>query len=192
MNTFSGGSGYRGSRPAFRRQETPDLHRINTKIIAREVRVVTEEGEQLGILPLRDALAAAEARELDLVEIAPTATPPVCKIMDYGKFKYKEQKKAADAKKNRSESTLKELRVRYCTDKGDLETKVNQARDFLLAGDKVKFSMRFKGREVAYLDLGRQKFEEIAQRLADISSIDERSPIAGRQIHLVLAPGAKK
>jgi translation initiation factor IF-3 len=108
--------------------------------------------------------------------------------MDYGKFKYKEQKKEAEAKKKRSESTIKELRIRYRTDVGDLETKLKQARDFLAEGDKVKFSMRFKGREVAYVELGLEKFKQIIERLADVATVDERSPGYGRQIHIVLAP----
>ncbi len=183
---FGGNSGYRGQR--FRRPETPDAHRINHRITAREVRVISDTGEQLGVLSLRDALVAAEKVELDLVEVAPTANPPVCRIMDYGKFKYKEQKKAAEAKKHRSESTTKELRIRYATDIGDLEVKLRQAREFLTAGDKVKFSMRFRGREVAYVNLGVVKFNQISERLADIATIDEKSPMYGRQIYIVYAP----
>lgn len=152
------------------------------------MRVVIDGGEQLGILSIRDALQKAEELDLDLVEVAPDAKPPVCKIMDYGKFKYREQKKEAEAKKKRTENTLKELRIRYRTDKGDLETKLKHAREFLLEGDKVKFSMRFKGREVMYTDLGLEKFEEIIQALADCSVVDERSPNSGRQLHIVLAP----
>jgi translation initiation factor IF-3 len=139
-------------------------------------------------MSIRDALLRAEGDELDLVEVSPNAKPPVCRLMDYGKFKYKEQKKEAEAKKKRSESTLKELRIRYRTDVGDLETKLKQAREFLAEGDKVKFSMRFKGREIAYVDLGVQKFNEIATRLADVATVDERSPAYGRQIHIVFAP----
>ena len=185
-----GNSGYRGQR--FRRPEVPDAHRINHRIIAREVRVISETGEQLGILPVRDALAAAERAELDLVEVAPNATPPVCRIMDYGKFKYKEQKKAAEAKKHRSESTTKELRIRYATDVGDLEIKLRQAREFLVEGDKVKFSMRFRGREITYMNLGVEKFNQITERLADVATIDEKSPLYGRQIYIVYAPAKSK
>ena len=126
--------------------------------------------------------------ELDLVEVAPTAKPPVCKILDYGKFKYKEQKKEAEAKKNRTETTIKELRLRYRTDVGDLETKLKQARDFLAEGDKVKFVMRFKGREAMYIDLGKVKFDQIVERLSDVAVIDDRSPAMGRQIHITFAP----
>jgi len=165
-----------------------DTHRINDKIIAREVRVIDDEGEQLGILQMRDALTKAEESGLDLVEVAPLAKPPVCRIMDYGKFKYKEQKKEAEARKKRSEIETKELRIRYRTDSGDLETKLKQARDFLLEGDKVKFVMKFRGREVNYVELGLEKFDEIVKRLADIATIDDQSPLAGKQIHIILAP----
>jgi translation initiation factor IF-3 len=165
-----------------------DTHRINDKITAREVRVIDDEGEQLGILQIREALTKAEEAGLDLVEVAPMAKPPVCRIMDYGKFKYKEQKKEAEARKKRSEIETKELRIRYRTDSGDLETKLKQARDFLLDGDKVKFVMKFRGREVNYVELGLEKFEEIVQRLQDIATIDDQSPLAGKQIHIVLAP----
>jgi translation initiation factor IF-3 len=156
------------------------------------VRVVSDSGEQLGVLQTREALILAEKAELDLVEVAPTANPPVCRIMDYGKFKYREQKKEAEARKKRTETTTKELRLRYITDVGDLETKLKQAREFLAEGDKVKFSMRFKGREIAYLDLGRQKFDLLVARLSDVATIDERSSTSGRMIHIVFAPSKKK
>jgi len=133
----------RGKRPPVQ----PDTHRINEFIQAKEVRVISPTGEQLGVLSIRDALAKAQELELDLVEVSAQAKPPVCKILDYGKFKYKEQKKEAEARKNRSETTIKELRLRYRTDTGDLEIKLRQAREFLGEGDKVKFVMRFKGRE---------------------------------------------
>lgn len=139
-------------------------------------------------MAVKDALTKAQELELDLVEVSGNAKPPVCKILDYGKFKYKEQKKETEAKKNRTETTLKELRIRYRTDKGDLDVKLKQTRDFLAEGFKVKFSMRFKGREAMYLDLGREKFDAIAQHLADCAVVDERSPISGRQIHIVFAP----
>lgn len=180
---------FRGGGGRFNRPQTPpDTHRINEFIIAREVRVIAADGEQLGIMQTRDALQKAQELGLDLVEVAPQAKPPVCKILDYGKFKYKEQKKEAEARKNRTETTLKELRLRYRTDVGDLEIKLKQARDFLAEGDKVKFSMRFKGREAMYVDLGLQKFDEVAKRLADVATVDERSPGAGRQIHITFAP----
>jgi len=182
----SGNQGFRGNR--FRKPETPDAHRINLRITAREVRLISDSGEQLGVLPIKEALALAENSELDLVEVSPEAKPPVCKLMDYGKFKYREQKKEAEAKKKRSESVTKELRVRYRTDVGDLETKLKQAREFLAEGDKVKFSMRFKGREAMYVQLGIEKLDMITQRLADVAIVDDRSPPFGRQIHVTFAP----
>lgn len=187
LKPFPKSSGPRGGR--FNRPiAPPDTHRINEFIIAKEVRVILPDGEQAGILQLRDALQKAQELELDLVEVAPQAKPPVCKILDYGKFKYKEQKKEAEAKKNRTENTVKELRLRYRTDSGDLEVKLKHAREFLAEGDKVKFVMRFKGREAMYIDLGKAKFDQIVERLADVAVVDERSPAAGRQIHITFAP----
>jgi translation initiation factor IF-3 len=142
-------------------------------------------------MQLRDALTAAEQAGLDLVEVAPTAQPPVCRIMDYGKFKYKEQKKEAEARKKRSETTVKELRIRYRTDVGDLETKLRQSREFLEEGHKVKFSMKFRGREVMYTGLGVEKFKQIIAQLADIADVDEKSPERGSQLYIVFAPKKK-
>jgi translation initiation factor IF-3 len=169
------------------KQTTPDEHRINNRILAREVRLIADDGEQLGVLLTKQAQEIAESRGLDLVEVSPNSKPPVCRLMDYGKYKYKEQKKESEAKKKRTENITKELRLRYRTDVGDLETKLRHAREFLLEGDKVKFSMKFKGREVAYSSLGAEKFEKIASGLADISVVEEKSPL-GRQMHIVLAP----
>jgi len=178
--------GFKGRR-SFR-DAPQDAHRINHKITAKEVRLIAGDGEQLGVMTLRDALQAAEDADLDLMEVSPNANPPVCKLIDYGKFKYKEQKKETEAKKKRSEQQIKELRIRYRTDVGDLETKLKRAREFLEEGDKVKFSMRFKGREIMYIDLGREKFDTIVARLADVATVDERSPQQGRQLFMTLAP----
>ncbi|MCL4143505.1 UNVERIFIED_CONTAM: hypothetical protein GTU68_055805, partial [Idotea baltica] len=165
-----------------------DSHRINKAIRVPKVRLISGTGEQLGVQATAEALRLATEAGLDLVEVAPTADPPVCKLMDYGKFKYKEQKKLSEAKKKRTEVSIKELRIRYRTDVGDLETKLKRAREFLEAGDKVKFSMRFRGREIMYIELGLEKFEEIAERLNDVATIDDQSPSAGRQIYVVFAP----
>lgn len=175
-----------GNRP--RRFQPQETHRINHRIFAKEIRVIGENGENLGVMSVKDALGHAEKAGLDLVEIAPQGNPPVCRIMDYGKFKYREQKKEAEARKKRTEVVTKELRIRYITDVGDLETKLKQTREFLAEGDKVKFTMRFKGREAAYLDLGKAKFDLIVERLADVATVDERSPTAGRFIYIVFAP----
>lgn len=185
-----GGMGFRGNR--FRPREVEETHKINHRIIAREVRVISETGEQLGIMATRDAIARAESEGLDLVEVADNAIPPVCRIMDYGKFKYKEQKKEADSKKKRTESKLKELRLSYRTDVGDLEIKIKQAREFIAEGDKVKFTMRFKGREVMFLNLGAEKIDEIIKQLADVADVDDRSPLAGKQIHVTFVPSKSK
>ena len=183
MNSFRRGGNQRGKKPP-----TPDAHRINKRIKAPELRVIGDGGEQLGIITLQEALQAAEDAGLDLVEVAPTGKPPVCKLMDYGKFKYREQKKQAEARKKRSETSIKELRIRYRTEKADLDTKLKRAREFLAAGDKVKFSMRFRGREIVYLDLGIEKFKEISENLQDVAIVDDQSPPRGRQIHITFAP----
>jgi translation initiation factor IF-3 len=173
----------------FNQQRPPvETHRINRRIRAREVRVISDSGEQLGVKSLIEAVALAEELRLDLVEVSPNAVPPVCKLMDYGKFKYREQKKLAEARKKRSEVVIKELRIRYRTDKGDLDTKLKKARQFLEEGDKVKFSMRFRGREIVYTNLGAAKFAEIAEALKDVGNIDDQSPAQGRQIHITFSP----
>jgi translation initiation factor IF-3 len=166
----------------------PDAHRINKRISATNVRLILDGGEQKEIISIHEAMALAEEAGLDLVEVSPNADPPVCKLMDYGKFKYREQKKEAEARKKRSETSIKELRIRYRTDQGDLDTKLKKARQFLSEGDKVKFSMRFRGREIMYVDLGVEKFQEIIDALGDVADVDERSPASGRQIYIVLAP----
>lgn len=179
-------SGSRGKR--YRKFEREDSHKINDRITSHQVRLILDGGEQKGVVLLKQALELAQEAGLDLVEVSPNADPPVCKLMDYGKFKYREQKKEAEAKKKRSETSTKELRIRYRTDVGDLETKLKKARGFLEEGDKVKFSMRFRGREIMYQNLGVEKFNSIVEELADIAAVDERSPVAGRQIYIVLAP----
>ena len=178
----------RGNRGRRRFEQPQDAHRINGRITAKQVRVVAEDGEQLGVLLTSEALKRAEEAGLDLVEVAPKAKPPVCKLLDYGKYKYKEQKKLAEARKNRTEISVKELRIRYRTDVGDMATKLKKARGFLEDGDKVKFSMRFRGREIVYMDLGLERFKELATELEDIADIDERSPRSGRQIYIIFAP----
>lgn len=184
MNAFrrSGGKGRRV------KEQERDAHRINHHIRVPQVRVITDKGEQLGVLITKEAIRRAEESGMDLVEVAPEAKPPVCKFMDYGKFKYREQKKKAEAKKKRTEVSLKELRLRYRTDQGDLDTKLKHAKEFLEAGDKVKFSMRFRGREIVYLDLGWEKLNEVKAKLEDIAEVDDTSPPKGRQIFITFSP----
>ena len=172
-------------------EKTPKLEEkfaVNEQITAREVRVIGHDGAQLGILSLTEALRRAEESGLDLIEVAPGATPPVCRLLDYGKLKYKEQKKAAEARKHSASQATKELRVRYNTDKHDLETKVRNARRFLEEGDKVKFSMRFRGRESTYHELGRTIFEQIAKALEDVAIVEQHPLVFGQIMSLSLAP----
>ena len=165
-----------------------DKHRINQKISAQQVRVIDSDGEQVGIQALEQALALATERQLDLVEIAPQASPPVCKLIDYGKYKYQLQKKESEAKKKQRDNAVKELKVRYCTDVGDLKTKLRQARSFLSDGNKVKFSMRFRGREKAFVHLGKEKLEEMVGQLSDIAKVYEHNLRSKSQMHITLIP----
>ena len=178
---------FRGPRPQ-RNQPPPDQHRINHRITARDVVVIGPDGEQLGELSVRDALIRAEEYGLDLVEVAPNATPPVCKILDYGKFKYREQKKDAESRKNRSDTVLKEIRIRYRTDVGDLEVKLRQAREFIEEGDKVKVTLRFRGREMAHQDLGIKVLDRIRVELAELTKVESMPRLENRQMIMVLAP----
>jgi len=139
-----------------------DRFRVNNRIRAPQVRLIDEEGAQLGIVSLREALTLAEQRGLDLMEVAPNAVPPVCRIVDYGKFRYEQTKKDREARKNQKQAELKEVRLKPKTDEHDLEIKAKQARKFLLSGDKVKFTVRFRGREMAHPDIGREMLEQIA------------------------------
>ncbi|MGF1480762.1 MAG: translation initiation factor IF-3 [Cyanophyceae cyanobacterium] len=166
----------------------PDKHCINKNIRADQVRVIDDSGQQVGVKPLQEALVLAREAELDLVEVAPEASPPVCKLIDYGKFKYRLQKREAEAKKKQTDNTVKELKVRYCTDSGDLNTKLKHARKFLANGCKVKFSMRFRGRERAFVNLGREKLEQIVQQLSDVANLDELSSQSKSQMHALLTP----
>ena len=165
-----------------------DRHKINEKIQAQQVRVIDNNGEQVGIQPLQQALALATEKQLDLVEIAPQASPPVCKLIDYGKYKYQLQKKESEAKKNQRDNAVKELKIRYCTDVGDLKTKLRHARSFLSDGNKVKFSMRFRGREKAFVHLGQAKLEQIVAQLGDVAQVYELNLRSRSQMHITLIP----
>jgi len=155
------------------------------------VRLIDEDGTQIGVVPLRDALTMAEERGLDLVEVAPNAIPPVCRIMDYGKFRYEQTKKEREARKNQKQVELKEVRLKPKTDDHDLEVKAKQARRFLLDGDKVKFTVRFRGREIFHPDIGVQMLEQMAEDLRDIAVIEQRPLMEGRALSLLLAPNPK-
>jgi translation initiation factor IF-3 len=155
------------------------------------VRLIDEEGAQLGIVSLREALTLAEQRGLDLMEVAPNAVPPVCRIVDYGKFRYEQTKKDREARKNQKQAELKEVRLKPKTDDHDLDVKAKQARKFLLAGDKVKFTVRFRGREIFHPDIGREMLEQMAEDLRDVATVEQRPLMEGRALSLLLAPNAK-
>jgi translation initiation factor IF-3 len=176
------------SNDRFQQRDSHEKHSINGQIRAPEVRVIDADGTQLGVMRTIDAIRKAEDSGFDLVEVGANLNPPVCKILDYGKLKYREQKKAADARKKAAVTTVKELRVRYNTDKHDIEVKVKSATKFLQEGDKVRFSMRFRGREVVYKELGEEVFKQLADRLSDIALIEEMTPLLGQKMIMVLSP----
>ncbi len=182
---------YRGRGPRYV-PPPEEQHRINRKIRAPQVRLIGADGSQVGVVPIEEALQRAEEAQLDLVEIAATAQPPVCRILDYGKFKYQQHKKESEAKKKASTTTVKELRLGYRTDKGDIKRQIAKARMFLEAGDRVKFLLRFRGREMAYQDLGRKKLLEVCEALEDIGDREGVPRMEGRMMGILLAPAKKR
>jgi translation initiation factor IF-3 len=152
------------------------------------VRVISDSGEQLGVLTIEEALAAAEARGLDLVEVAPTARPPVVKIMDYGKYKFEEAKAARAAKKKQHVIDIKEVKFRPGIDDHDFDFKTRHMREFLGEGDKVKVTMMFRGRQMARIDLGKAVLDRVAAALADIGKIEFDARLEGRNMTMVIAP----
>lgn len=162
--------------------------RVNEEIRGRRVRVIDPSGNQLGIFTPEEALELAQRYNMDLVEVSPQSTPPVCRIMDYGKWKYEQSKREREARKKQKSITLKELRMRPKIDDHDFEVKVNNARRFLSDGDKVKFSILFRGREIVHQELALQKLNSLAEQLSDVGAV-ERSPVLeGRQMVMILAP----
>jgi translation initiation factor IF-3 len=165
--------------------------RINREITAPEVRLVAENGDQLGIVPVGEALRKAEEANVDLVEIAPLATPPVCKLMDYGKFRYREQKKAHEAKLKQKQIQVKEIKFRPGTDEGDYKIKLNKLFQFLEEGDKAKVTLRFRGREMAHQEFGIRLLERVRKDLEAIGLVEQFPKLEGRQMVMVLAPKKK-
>lgn len=145
----------------------------------------------MGIVPVREALALAEERGLDLVEVAPNAVPPVCRILDYGKFRYEQTKKEREARKHQKQVELKQIRLEPKTDTHDIEVKINQARRFLSDGNKVKFNVRFRGREIYHSDIGRDILDHIAEELRETATVEQRPQMEGRVLSLTLAPSTK-
>lgn len=165
---------------------------INEEIRDKEVRVISDSGEQLGIMPLKDAFKAAEQRNLDLVKIAPQANPPVCKIMDYGKYRFDQAKKEKENKKNQRTVETKEIRLSVNIDTHDFDTKVNHALKFLKAGNKVKVSIRFRGREMAHAHLGNGIMDKFAEACAEVGAVDKPAKLEGRQMLMFMSPKAAK
>ncbi|MCY9663875.1 translation initiation factor IF-3 [Paenibacillus alginolyticus] len=163
---------------------------INDEIRVKEVRLIGADGEQLGITPIREALQIAQDANLDLVNVAPTAKPPVCRIMDYGKFRYETQKKEKEARKNQKIVDIKEIRLSATIDEHDFQTKLRNAVKFLGEGDKVKASVRFRGREIAHSEIGRRVLERLATETADISSQERAPKLEGRSMIMILTPKA--
>lgn len=165
-----------------------DGPRINREIKAKEVRLINYNGENAGVVSLAEALKIAQEVGLDLIEISPQVTPPVCKVLDYGKYKYEMQKKKNEAKKNQKVVSIKELKLRPMIDTHDYEVKVKQAKKFLAQGDKVKFTMRYKGREMSANDLGKEILNKLLEDLDGLCKVDSAPKMEGNQMFMIVSP----
>lgn len=163
-------------------------NRLNEQINVNEVRLIGQNGEQVGVVSLQEALNMAAAADLDLVEIVPTAKPPVCRIMDYGKFKFEQSKKAHQAKKRQKQIHVKEVKFRPVTEEGDYQVKLRNLIRFLQDGDKAKVTMRFRGREITHQELGVEFLKRIEKDLADVGVVEQFPQMEGRQMVMVLSP----
>lgn len=161
---------------------------MNERIRIREVRLIDEEGQQVGIIPTRDALEMARQRGLDLVEVAPNAIPPVCRLMDYGKYRYEQSRKERESRRHQHVIELKEVRIRPKIDDHDLETKGRQAAKFLDGGDKVKLTVLFRGREMAHPDIGKGLLDQLADQLRPHGAIEQPARMEGRTMTMILNP----
>ena len=160
---------------------------INEQIRDREIRLIGEDGEQLGIMSAREAMKIAQEAELDLVKIAPAAKPPVCKIIDYGKYKYEQARKEKEAKKKQKTVEVKEVRLSPNIDTNDLNTKINNAKKFISTGNKVKVTLRFRGREMAHVQQSKHILDDFAETLADVAVVEKPAKMEGRAMSMVLA-----
>ena len=168
-----------------------DAPQLNGEIRDKELRVISDSGEQLGIMSAKEAQALADARGVDLVKIAPMAKPPVAKIMDYSKYRYEQSKREKENRKKQKTVETKEIRLSLNIDIGDFNTKVNQARKFLAKGDKLKVSIRLRGREMAHPELGETNMQRFADQLVDEANIDKKPKLEGRQILMFMSPKTK-
>jgi translation initiation factor IF-3 len=171
--------------------QAPPKHegpRVNEMIDAREVLLIDEEGEKRGIVPITEALRMAEEAALDLVEVSPNTSPPVCKLLDFGKYKYQAQKKAAEARKKQKTIDIKEIKMRPTIDTHDYEVKMRSIRRFFEEGDKVKVTLRFRGREMAHQEIGIQLLERLQKEVEPIAKVEQEPKLEGRQMVMVMAP----
>jgi len=165
-----------------------DEPRINNEISAPSIRLIDGKGNMIGVVTVKEGMRHAEAAGLDLVEISPNAEPPVCKVMDYGKYKYEVQKKAAEQRKKQKVIVVKEIKLRPTIDKHDLDVKLRAVRGFIEDGDKVKFTLKFRGREIAHQELGMKLLEQVQAELADSVKMETSPRMEGRQLIMMIAP----
>ena len=166
-------------------------HRVNEMIRVREVRLIDDEGNQKGIVPTLEPLKLAKEKDLDLVEVSPNANPPVCKILDYGKYRFEQEKKLRDAKKNQKVLKLKEIRMQPKIGSGDLDTKAKHVQEFLDEGDKVKVTIRFRGRELAHTELGYDVLKEVLKRLTSAYVVEKQPAMDGKTMSMTISAKAK-
>ena len=165
---------------------------INEEIHDKELRVIMNDGEALGIMSAQEALKIAEEKNLDLVKIAPQAVPPVCKIMDYGKYRFEQTKREKEAKKNQHVVEIKEIRMSPGIDIGDFNTKLKNAQKFVADGNRVKVSVRFRGREMAHTDIGKALLDKFAEQCAEVANLDKGAKLEGRMMSIFLSPKTGK
>jgi translation initiation factor IF-3 len=182
----------RGGRRTDNERDRGPQTRINDAIRVREVQLIGEDGANRGVVPIAEAQRYAEEKSLDLVEISPTAKPPVCRVMDFGKWKYEQNIKAKEARRNRSQIITKEIKYRPKIGIADYTTKTNHVRRFLEADDKVKVTIMFRGREMAHPELGRNILERVAQDVSDMATVETKPNLEGRNMTMMLAPVKKK
>ena len=192
QNREAGNGDFWRSTIALDKRSAKSFIRINEKIRAREIRVIDENGEQLGILPPFEAMRIARERGLDLVEVSPSAVPPVCRIQDYGRFLYEKEKSDRAAKKKQKVITVKEVKFSVTVDEHDYQTKKNQAVRFLVGGDKVKASLRFRGRQMAHRDLGYAIINKLIQDIGDAGIVEFMPRMEGTILHAIIAPSKKQ
>lgn len=189
MRPGGGGGGRYGRSDRYSR---PDPTRINGEIRAREVRVIDADGQQLGILPIRDALAFAGEKELDLVEVAPNANPPVCRLMDYGKYLYEKQKRERESRRAHKQIEVKEVQMGPKTDEHDIQVILNRIRKFAKEGAKIRVRVKFKGREIYHPEVAQELLQRVANDVADVATVESMPAFDGRSLIMILTPAASR